>query len=134
MILRIFVQTLYYLKSFIAILLVCAFILQSAGKLLIIVNYQVNKESITKIFCENKTKPLLKCNGKCHLKKQLAKQDKKENTPSNNIKTKLEIQLFSENKSFAFVNSITKKNRHYSIYLFSDSDPHPSSVFHPPSV
>lgn len=122
-----------FLKPFIAILLVSAFMLQSASKLLLIVNYQVNKETITKLFCENKAKPILKCNGRCHLKKQLEKEEKKENAPSNNIKNKIEIQLFSENKSFAFLNNMRNKDQHHFIYLFSLSDSHLSSVFHPPS-
>ncbi|MGQ0827392.1 MAG: hypothetical protein ACT4ON_03240 [Bacteroidota bacterium] len=107
--------------------------LQSVSKLFIIVNYQVNKETITKLFCENKAKPVLKCNGKCHLKKQLEKEEKKENAPSNNIKTKTEIQFFSEDKLFAFLNNIRKQDQHHSLYLFSESDSHLSSVFHPPA-
>ena len=35
--------------------------------------YIVNYDYIVKELCENKDKPELKCNGKCHLAKQLAK-------------------------------------------------------------
>jgi hypothetical protein len=43
---------------------------QSAG-FIIILNYYQNKAEITKLYCVNKEKPILKCNGKCHLKKSL---------------------------------------------------------------
>lgn len=56
----------------------------------------INKDYITKTFCENKAKPKLKCNGKCHLRKQLKEQDKQEGQSKNNIKEINEIQLFLE--------------------------------------
>ena len=33
--------------------------------------YEVNKEHIAKNLCENKAKPEMKCNGKCHRTKQI---------------------------------------------------------------
>lgn len=33
--------------------------------------FELNKEYIIKKYCVNKSKPKLKCNGKCHLSKQL---------------------------------------------------------------
>ncbi len=38
-----------------------------------VVEYMVNYDYISKVLCENKAKPKLKCNGKCHLMKELAK-------------------------------------------------------------
>jgi hypothetical protein len=38
---------------------------------LLLLNYGINKASITELFCINKEKPELKCDGKCHLGKQL---------------------------------------------------------------
>ena len=35
--------------------------------------YEVNKEHIAKNLCENKAKPEMKCNGKCHRAKQIQK-------------------------------------------------------------
>lgn len=34
--------------------------------------YELNVEYITEKFCENKEKPQLQCNGKCHLAKELS--------------------------------------------------------------
>ena len=35
------------------------------------IEYEINKKYIAEVLCENMTKPEMKCNGKCHLKKQL---------------------------------------------------------------
>ena len=40
-------------------------------KLSIWADYSINKEAITAQFCVNKDKQELKCNGRCHLTKQL---------------------------------------------------------------
>tara|TARA_B110000211_G_C14081735_1_gene554880 strand:- start:3341 stop:3712 length:372 start_codon:yes stop_codon:yes gene_type:complete len=37
------------------------------------IDYSINKAEIIEKYCENKDKPILKCEGKCHLKKQLIK-------------------------------------------------------------
>jgi hypothetical protein len=48
-------------------------------------DYVVNYQFITTELCENKNAPELHCNGKCHLKKELAKAYKND-TPSSNEK------------------------------------------------
>ena len=120
------------MKSFIAILLASLFLLQSAEKFFIVVNYEMNKADITKKFCENKAKPMMHCNGKCHLKKQLQKQDKKENSPANNIKDKFEVQYFSENKTKIPFLNITQKNKLSTFYLLNDYNNHLETIFQPP--
>lgn len=46
--------------------------------------YVLDYEYISKVLCVNKEKPALKCNGKCHLMKQLANESdtQEENTLS----------------------------------------------------
>jgi len=39
-----------------------------------IVEYTLNYDYIVENLCENKEKPILKCNGKCYLAKQIAKE------------------------------------------------------------
>lgn len=36
-----------------------------------VLNFYANQKLITEKYCENKDKPQMKCEGKCHLKKQL---------------------------------------------------------------
>jgi hypothetical protein len=119
------------LKSFIAILLSAVIVVQSASKLAVVINFELNKGIIVAKFCENKAKPKMRCNGKCHLKKQLQKEDKKEKQ-QNSVKEKSEIQFFSE--------SVFVIDKHYSenqeAYTFSTFlKPYSTyllSVFHPP--
>jgi hypothetical protein len=42
-------------------------------------DYAINYDYISKVLCINKDKPELKCNGKCHLMKELAKLQKMTN-------------------------------------------------------
>jgi hypothetical protein len=53
-------------------------------------NYNINKAEITKKYCENKDKPILKCEGKCHLKKQL---EKSADTQNKTVKTEVSYPI-----------------------------------------
>lgn len=119
------------MRPLIAILLALIIVVQSASKLVVVINFELNKGVIVAKFCENKAKPKMRCNGKCHLKKQLQKEEKKEKQ-QNPLKDKSEIQFFSE--SFFVINKNYSEQREahtfstilrpYSTYLLS--------VFHPP--
>ena len=101
------------------------------------VNYLVNQAEITKQFCENKAKPKLNCNGKCHLAKQFAKQDKQEKSTSETSKFKVEsVEIVAQiNEPISFVYPIQSKstNNHYA-YSEARSDAHLAEIFHPPTV
>lgn len=58
-----------------------------------ILEYVVNYEHIAKELCENKNVPQLDCNGKCHLKKELAKAS--ENEPASQEKKSLSNETFT---------------------------------------
>lgn len=53
--------------------------------------YVANKEYVAKELCVNKAKPQLKCNGKCHLAKQLKKLE--EPQPKKTPATPKELKL-----------------------------------------
>lgn len=78
----------------------------------------------------------MQCEGKCHLKKQLDKEEKKEQSPANPVKEKNEIQLFSQANSVIgqFIPSVSVPNELVTYYSFSLSDKHIHSIFHPPKV
>ncbi len=50
-------------------------LLQTLGQEVLVVNYQLHKARITERYCVNKARPQLRCNGKCHLAKQLRKAE-----------------------------------------------------------
>ncbi len=101
-----------------------------------VLEYVVNYEYISKVLCENKAKPKMKCNGKCHLMKELAKTSENQNPISSNKKIashELEILFFEEIKSFKiasfYCDDNQKMNSNYSkLYSYLNS----VSVFRPP--
>jgi hypothetical protein len=58
----------------------------------IFAEYVMDIEQFTELYCENKDKPELKCNGKCHLADQLA--DNQEEKESKDIQVSPEILMF----------------------------------------
>jgi hypothetical protein len=86
------------LKQVAYILIASTILLQSLSSAIIIAGYAINTAYITKAFCENKDKPMMHCNGKCHLKKQLNEEKEKDQNPSS-VKDKREITQFSESNS-----------------------------------
>ncbi len=104
-----------------------------------LLDYIINYEYISTKLCENITKPEMHCDGKCHLKKELAKavSDEKpiSNQKSTTSKQEIEILFFQLAHTFCFQNiEATLKNRimdryqnlyfHYNIRTF----------FHPPTL
>ena len=53
-------------------------LLQSLQGFFTIVNWKINQAELTAKYCVNKAKPMLKCNGKCFLAKQLKKQEEQD--------------------------------------------------------
>jgi hypothetical protein len=103
-----------------------------------LVDYVVNYDYISKVLCENKAKPELKCNGKCHLMKELAKASEEEKPTSSDKKMthfEFETVFIQELPQFTwndFGFSVPKAvNAAYSdLYCYKGS----TSVFHPPTV
>ena len=87
--------------------------------------------------CVNKEKPKLQCNGKCHLKKELAKASDSENSKDKNHSSSSEHQIvfFHDAYKIAPVTFIKEQNSkiltsYNRIYKFHFTD----SIFHPPLV
>lgn len=58
-----------------SILVALLFVFTLNFKSILTFHYFVNQAEITELFCINKEKPKLECNGKCHLAKELVKVD-----------------------------------------------------------
>ena len=63
------------MNRFLAYFLTALLLLQTLGPELLVVNYALNKAQITAQYCVNKSKPMLHCNGQCHLARQLRKAE-----------------------------------------------------------
>lgn len=64
----------------------------------IVAEYIMDIEQFTELYCENKDKPELECNGKCHLANQLA--DNQEEKESKDIQVSPEIIMFLAEAKF----------------------------------
>lgn len=103
-----------------------------------LVDYVVNYDYISKVLCENKAKPELKCNGKCHLMRELAKASEEEQPVSSDKKAlhyEFETVFLQQLPEFAWFNfDISQKNlinaRYGNLYYYKSTN----SVFHPPTV
>lgn len=73
------------------------------------------------------------CNGKCHLKKQLEKDDKKEQSIPVSIKEKSEIQFHSIPSVCGLNITSSDIVPHFTYFVLYPDTP-PNSIFHPPSV
>ena len=71
-----------YLKTIKAILLLNIYLIGLCAPFYTLVNFAIHQEEIIDEFCENKDKPKLECNGKCHLSKLLANQQSEEDQES----------------------------------------------------
>ena len=101
-----------------------------------VVDYIVNYEYITKVLCVNKAQPKLKCNGKCHLMKELAKASESEKPISSDKKTmiqELEVLFYEEINSYK-ITSIYFNEKQKIIGNYSNSYYYLNSVsvFRPP--
>lgn len=104
--------------------------------------YELNIEYITEKFCENKDKPQLQCNGKCHLAKELSIVDASPvNDMSNDVKLVDSYKLFApvyfkQIKNTSLLGNIkddlhSKVSGHYSnLYTYATF----SSLLRPPIV
>src|SRR5690606_10432734 len=102
------------------------------SKLMLVAEYQVNKNYIAEFLCVNKSKPQLKCEGKCQLSKELKAADAHEKKQTSPVKEIVEVlQFFQPTYTFSpqFLTVSKPVFRYYSSGRISAS---PFGIFHPP--
>src|ERR1700752_4208093 len=83
------------MKTFHCSILILAVLVASLSKSLICFSFELNRDYISKNLCENRNMPQLHCNGKCHIAKEMSKENNKENFPFS-VQNNFDIQLYSE--------------------------------------
>lgn len=128
--------TFIFLKKLIAILLLHAFLLQLCNKVGILTWFKINQKEITELFCINKSKPELACDGKCYLKYKLQKATDSETSnssvPNPIMKQVQEEFLVSQILIYGNILNTQKVyfHTHKNLYFHQVS----FSNFHPPRV
>ena len=76
------------MKSLLTIFLLTSITVQSFAPSAMLSLFYANRKAIADRFCVNKAKPMMKCNGKCYLKKQMEKSSKEDGSqlPGMNIR------------------------------------------------
>lgn len=105
----------------------------------IIAWYQVNKEYVAKVLCENKNKPEKKCCGKCYLNKQLKKTEDT-NPTTKHLPNKIDKVEFSPFIATTFSVQIQNADagpgiiEHHDHYRAPHGYLPVNNIFHPPSM
>ncbi len=100
-------------------------LLQSLQGFFTIVNWKINQAELTAKYCVNKAKPMLNCNGKCYLAKQLKKQEELDKAEFNK-KSKSQVPKFKKIKEGEVFNDIESVS--YSIVNISKSFSKPNTL------
>ncbi|QEE48129.1 hypothetical protein FUA48_00610 [Flavobacterium alkalisoli] len=101
-----------------------------------VAEYLIKYDYIAKELCENKAKPELHCNGKCHLMKELAKaaEDEKPVSQKKNSHQETEVLFCQSSLEFEFTPLYINTRKEVSVlytnlYVYAGY----STVFHPPA-
>ncbi|MBO0934432.1 hypothetical protein [Fibrella aquatilis] len=88
--------------------LIVSLLLQLFSREVIVMSFQLNRDYIAKTLCENRSRPALRCNGKCYLAKRLkARQAHEDQETTERVQNLPVIALFCTDLfSFAFANPV----------------------------
>lgn len=118
-------------RQLIAILFLFSQLAQAFDRVFVVADYYLNQSSFIK-YCENKSLPQLRCNGKCFLAK-LLKQKEKEKQEQQHRHLKNKQQELSSKSFFAVVPVLKIVSVKLSAYFICPSlKDRSQSVFHPP--
>ena len=121
------------MQKILGIFLGTAMLLQLLGTTLIVADFELRRAEITEMFCINKAKPELKCNGQCHLMKRVAEQSEQEsNAAIANVEPMHPAILNTSGVALVFAaQNAVLHNDYYTNGLLSGRS---LAVFHPPQV
>lgn len=83
------------MRKFLTILIVFSFAVQLFNGNMLMLNYAIDNQSFLKN-CENISRPILQCEGKCQLQKQIAEaEEKQQQNPDSRSEIKIDFFVFS---------------------------------------
>jgi hypothetical protein len=122
------------MKWIVVSILMILLLVQSFSKWLVVIDFIIHRDYISKNLCENRNRPKLQCNGRCQLAKKLAEEEKQNSQNPGSGKIKAIDLLYDEQISFPDLFSGSKKNRNlFSELIKSGGILYSASVFHPPA-
>ncbi|MEZ4962365.1 MAG: hypothetical protein R2830_21230 [Saprospiraceae bacterium] len=122
------------MKKFVSIVLALLILAVSAKDLLMWTSFKANQDFIAKVFCINKDKPEVMCNGKCYLDKKIAesKEEKKNDAPVPSPDESKQVVYFQEILNIEYSGPVSSFQKTvFSEPLFSEQA-FLSDLFQPP--
>lgn len=122
--------------KFIAVpILILLLMAQTFSKWFVEISFNLNRDYIAKNLCENRYRPILKCNGNCVLMKKMKQEEKKEQDAPP-VKLEIASIVLSSRSFFATAEApVFISNTRYSIAGNSGKPvDRAAAIFHPPSV
>lgn len=122
------------LKQLVTFILLISFATQTFNKVFIVIDYNINTSSFA-AHCENKAKPILKCNGKCQMMKALKEEDKKDQQyPDRRGDNKNEIVLSCQTCFYNVISPEALANNHNYLQINDRRIvKRQKGIFHPPN-
>ena len=123
--------------KFIAVpILILLLMAQTFSKWFVVISFNLNRDYIAKNLCENRYRPVLKCNGNCVLMKKMKQEEKQEQNAPGPVKLELASIVLSARSFFATAEALVFiSNTRYNIAANSGKPVDRSAaIFHPPSV
>ena len=93
--------------------------------------YELNKDYVATVLCENQDKPQLQCNGKCYLKKQIEKTSEKQEKNTGNEEIHIVHFVLPEQWNPASY-TFNQTKEHNTRYIACAGTATVADVFHPP--
>ena len=121
------------IKKVVALVLLVAFAIHTFNRVVIVFEFYANQKTIAATLCENKDKPILKCEGKCLLAKKLQAQEKKDQqNPEHKAENKPEVLSSRSFYSVLSGSIMAEVARVYEKEPFGKPVHRSFTVFHPP--
>ncbi len=116
-------------------LLLLAVIATTFSRTVIVVNFYANQDYIAKNLCENRAKPMMRCCGKCQLRKRLSHQDNQDKNDPERRGENRSLVFFHDELS-PFLSAPIRDTHILSYALFSSKEPvdRALAIFHPPGT
>ena len=108
---------------------------QILSKWLIVADYTLHKQIIAEKLCENRSRPELKCEGKCQLAKKMASEENQNNESGNStLKASFSEIIVDHSFLVAQLPVLLANANCNSFFVASIPTNFSSSIFHPPLV
>lgn len=121
------------MKNFFIISLLAIMLLQIFSRVVVMVDYQANKEYIMEFLCINRDKPELKCEGKCQLTKKLkAQHDTDKQANERGQKQEVQFNLYCQSIDTFSARHLESIVSYPSVYTCGHTSVAYHSIFHPP--